>query len=150
MSQTVQADANPTTIPPMSSIHHIGLTVADVEASEAWYQRVLGFERLMIEPHNGGTGYTVLIHRPGTSVDIGLDHHEANERDTFAEHRTGLDHVAINVERRTDLDEWVSHLDQMEVRHGEITDRTEPFTFSTLVFRDPDNIQMELIWLGHG
>lgn len=134
----------------MSSIHHIGLTVSDVEASEAWYQRVLGFERLMLEPHNGATGYTVLIHRPGTSVDIGLDHHDANEGDTFAEHRTGLDHLAINVERRTDLDDWVSHLDRMGVPSGEITDRTEPFAFSTLVFRDPDNIQLELIWLGQG
>ena len=148
MSQALQTEANPAAIPPMSSIHHVGLTVSDVAASEAWYQRVLGFERLILEPHNGGTGYTVVIHRPGTSVDIGLDHHDANEGDTFAEHRTGLDHLAISVERRTDLDDWVTHLDQMGVPTEKITDRIEPFVFSTLVFRDPDNIQLELIWLG--
>ena len=102
----------------------------------------------MLEPHNGGTGFTVLIHRPGTNVDIGLDHHEANEHETFAEHRTGLDHLAINVERRKDLDDWVTHLDNLDVQHGEITDRSAPFRYSTLVFRDPVNIQLELIWLG--
>ncbi len=148
MSEPVQTNSNPAAIPPMSSIHHVGLTVSNVEASEAWYQRVLGFERLILEPHNGGTGYTVVIHRPGTSVDVGLDHHDANEGDTFAEHRTGLDHLAISVGRRTDLDDWVTHLDRMGVPTEKITDRIEPFVFSTLVFRDPDNIQLELIWLG--
>jgi hypothetical protein len=34
------------------------------------------------------------------------------------------------------------------VSSGKICDRTKPFTYSTLVFRDPDNIQIELIWLG--
>jgi glyoxylase I family protein len=148
MGSSVEAETDRRTIPPVSSIHHIGITVSDVEASEAWYRRVLGFERLMVEPHNGGTGFTVLIHRPGTSVDIGLDHHDANEGETFAEHRTGLDHLSINVDRREDLNDWVTHLDHLEVPRGEITDRTEPFPFSTLVFRDPDNIQLELIWLG--
>ena len=137
-------------IPPVTSLHHIGLTVSDVDASEAWYGRVLGFERLVLEPHNGGTGSTVLIHRPGTSVDIGLDHHEGNEGETFAEHRTGLDHLSMNVDRREDLDDWRKHLDRLDNGHGEITDRLEPFQFSTLVFRDPDNIQLELIWIGQG
>ncbi len=27
-----------------------------------------------------------------------------------------------------------------------ITERTEPFPYAILVFRDPDNIQLELIW----
>jgi hypothetical protein len=36
----------------------------------------------------------------------------------------------------------------MGVSSAKITDRVEPFAFSTLVFRDPDNIQVELIWLG--
>src|ERR1700712_3336873 len=133
------------TIPPLAGFHHVGLTVSDVDASEAWYAQVLGCQRLMLEPHNGGTGFTVLIHRPGTSLDIGLDHHDANEGETFAEHRTGLDHLAITVEGRQDLDQWVTHLDQLNVSHGEITDREQPFRYSTLAFRDPDNIQLEFI-----
>lgn len=150
MQNSVLAEPTKGMVPPVTSLHHIGLTVCDVDASEAWYGRVLGFERLVLEPHNGGTGFTVLIHRPGTSVDIGLDHHDSNEGETFAEHRTGLDHVSISVERREDLDDWVRHLDNLGVGHGQITDRLVPFQFSTLVFRDPDNIQLELIWIGQG
>ena len=106
MENPVPTNVDSQTIPPVSSIHHIGITVCDVAASEAWYARVLGFERLMLGPHNGGTGYTVLIHRPGTTVDIGLDHHDANEGESFAEHRTGLDHLSISVARRDDLDDY--------------------------------------------
>ena len=135
------------TVPAVGRFHHVGFTVRDVEASEAWYCRVLGLERLMVEPHHGGNdGYTVVLHRPGTNLDIGLDHHQSNEGERFAEHRTGLDHVAIHVEDREELDRWAAHLDREGVPRGEITEVTQPFPFATLVFRDPDNIQLELIW----
>jgi catechol-2,3-dioxygenase len=57
-----------------------------------------------------------------------------------------LDHVAIHVERREDLDRWAEHFDRLSVSRGQITDASEPFPYATLVFRDPDNIQLELIW----
>lgn len=133
--------------PALGRLHHVGLTVNDVVASEAWYCRVLGLERLSVEHHNGGSGHTVLLHRPGGDLDIGLDHHPSHEGDRFEEHRTGLDHVSIHVEERADLDLWAAYLDWLDVRRGEITDVSEPFPFATLVFRDPDNIQLELIWV---
>ena len=34
-----------TVIGMISGIHHLGLTVRDVNASAAWYERVLGFRR---------------------------------------------------------------------------------------------------------
>ncbi|HEY6389958.1 MAG TPA: VOC family protein [Bryobacteraceae bacterium] len=74
---------------PLGGFHHIGITVSDVDASEAWYARVLGFERLVVEPHNGADGYALLMHRPGGHLHIGLDNHKANEGESFAEHRTG-------------------------------------------------------------
>ena len=131
---------------PLGGFHHIGITVSDVDASEAWYTRVLGFERLVVEPHNGADGYALLMHRPGGRLHIGLDNHKANKGEPFAEHRTGLDHLAIHVEQRGDLDRWTEHLDRLDVPHGVITERHEPFPFATLVFRDPDNVQLELIW----
>ena len=30
-----------TSVPALGGLHHIGLTVTDIEASEAWYARVL-------------------------------------------------------------------------------------------------------------
>ena len=134
------------TAPPMGGIHHVGLTVSDVDSSEAWYRRVLGLERVFIEDHNGGTGHTVVMNRPGTALHIGLDYHEAHEGERFAEHHTGLDHLAVHVAERDDLDAWAAHLEALGVPHSPITDRSEPFSYATLVFRDPDNIQLELIW----
>ena len=134
-------------LPPLTGFHHVGLTVRDVEASEAWYARVLGFQRVFVEPHNGGTGYCVVMIRPGTTLDIGLDHHDGNAGEAFGEQRTGLDHLSIAVERREDLDAWAAHLDRVGVAHGEIAQREYgQIACATLCFRDPDNIQLELIW----
>ena len=39
----------------------------------------------------------------------------------------------------------MTKLDELGVAHSGIRDLTEPLPFSTLVFRDPDNIQLEFI-----
>jgi catechol 2,3-dioxygenase-like lactoylglutathione lyase family enzyme len=131
----------------LGGIHHIGLTVPDVETSEAWYMRVLGLTRAFVEPHNGGTGYAVVLHRPGSPLYLGLDKHDANRGERFDEWRTGLDHVAFHVANRAELDAWAEHLDREGVSHSGIAESSEPFPSAVLVFRDPDNIQLELIWL---
>jgi catechol 2,3-dioxygenase-like lactoylglutathione lyase family enzyme len=134
-------------VPPLSHFHHVGLTVRDVERSEVWYRDVLGFVRAFAEPHPGGAGYAVVMMRPGTALDIGLDHHDDNAGEVFKESRTGLDHVSMAVERRDDLDRWAEHFDRLGVARGDVTDcKIGPVTFATLGFRDPDNIQLELIW----
>ena len=142
-----RGDVGRSVTPAVGRIHHVGLTVSDVVVSEAWYCRVLGLERLGVEHHNMGTGHTVLLHRPGGDLHIGLDHHPTHGGERFAEHRTGLDHVSLHVEERADLDLWAIHLDELNAERGEITEVTDPLPFATLVFRDPDNIQLELIWV---
>ena len=135
------------TAPSLGALHHIGLTVPDVEASEAWYTRVLGLERAFVELHHGGgTGYAVVLHRPNTPLFLGLDKHEGNPGDRFDERRTGLDHVSFHVADRAELDAWVEHFGRHGVPHSGVKEFAEPFPFAVLVFRDPDNIQLELIW----
>jgi catechol 2,3-dioxygenase-like lactoylglutathione lyase family enzyme len=134
-----------------NGIHHLALTVTDVEASAAWYQRLLGMDRLPVTfPHYDGeeTGYGVLLVDPRSGTAIGLHTNTANAGEPFDEARTGLDHVSLNVATRADLEVWVTRLDQLGVEHTGIRDQTEPFPFATVVFRDPDNIQLELIALG--
>jgi len=133
-------------MPPLTQYHHVGLTVTDVERSEAWYHDVLEFERLFVEPHHCADGYAVVMRRPGTSLFIGLDYHASNEGERFVEHRTGLDHLAFSVPAREHLDLWVEHLDRLGIAHSEINDRAEPFPCATLIMRDPDNIQIEFMW----
>ena len=136
-----------TAAPVVTGYHHLGLTVSDVDRSEAWYGKVFGFQRAFVEPHNKGSGYAVVMTIPGTSLFMGLDKHDAHEGEQFEAHRTGLDHLAIGVATREDLDRWVEHLDALRVDHSEINEITEPFPAATLCFRDPDNIALELMWM---
>jgi catechol 2,3-dioxygenase-like lactoylglutathione lyase family enzyme len=144
MQPTVEAAPERTLVPRAGGLHHLSLTVTDIEASEDWYRRVLGLERVMVEQHEGG--YAVVLNRPGTPLFIGLHHHARNGAERFDEVRTGLDHLAVHVHERAELDRWVGHLDRLGVPHGQITEATEPFPYALVVFRDPDNIQLELIW----
>lgn len=134
--------------PATTGFHHFSPTVSDVEASATWYQEVLGLQRLPAPfPHYGDEqgGYAVLLMDPASGVIIGLHHHEANAGETFHETRTGLDHLAFGVATREHLDTWTSWLDEVGVAHSGVISITEPMPLSTVVFRDPDHIQLELI-----
>ncbi|GAA1847861.1 VOC family protein [Pseudonocardia ailaonensis] len=136
------------TPPPTTGINHFSPTVSDVEASAEWYVRVFGLQRLpMTFPHHGDEqgGYAVLLADPRTGLMIGLHHHEACSGERFDERRPGLDHLAWGVSAREDLDAWAAWLDENGVEHSGVTDKTEPMPYSTVVFRDPDGIQLELM-----
>jgi glyoxylase I family protein len=66
----------------------------------------------------------------------------------FDECRTGLDHISFGVASRDELAAWVATLDELGIQHTGIRDEKEPMPYSTVVFRDPDNIQLELIAFG--
>lgn len=129
-------------------VHHVSLTVTDLAASVAWYQRVFRTERLDITiPHYGReeTGYSVLLPEPRSGLIFGLHTNTGNRGQRFDEAHTGLDHVSFGVSGREALQVWTAWLDELGVEHTGIVDETDPITYSTVVFRDPDNIQLELI-----
>ncbi|MDP8931342.1 MAG: VOC family protein [Actinomycetota bacterium] len=128
-------------IPPLASIHHVAITVTDVARSVAWYKRVFGFEEMGTAPHPGG--YGLLLQLPGVDVVLAIHHHDTNQGEPFAETRTGLDHVGFAVPTRADVEAWRKRFDELGVKQSPITDM-EDFDVSVLVFRDPDNIQLEL------
>lgn len=137
----------PTAQPTITGVHHFSPTVTDIEASIAWYERVFGLERVPVTfPHYGSedSGYAILLTDPRSGLAFGLHHHDANTGEPFLETRTGLDHLALTVPGRQELENWVAHLDALGIEHSGITDMDEPFKYSVLVFRDPDNIQLEL------
>jgi glyoxylase I family protein len=134
-----------TTAPTLSGFHHLGLTVRDIDDSETWYATVLGLVRAFVEPHPTGGGHTVVMTRPGTGLFLGLDHHPQADRQRFDACRTGLDHLALRLDHRSDLDDWVAHLDTLGIQHGPVQVQDEP-SYATLVLRDPDGIPIELFW----
>jgi catechol 2,3-dioxygenase-like lactoylglutathione lyase family enzyme len=149
MVVTTVVSMSDTSAATITGIHHFSPTVSDVEASATWYEQVFSMMRLPVtfEHHEKPeTGYAVLLLDPVSGLVIGLHHNEANEGEPFDEVRTGLDHIGFRVATREALDDWVVKLDGLGVTHTGIRDLTEPIPFSTLVFRDPDNIQLELIY----
>jgi glyoxylase I family protein len=108
---------------------------------------VLGFERAMTVPHAGGFG--IVMHSPDQRVWIVLHHHDANDRRRFSETRTGLDHLCFQVDSYDQLADWRDWLAAQGVEHTPIT-HLDQFDMSALVFRDPDNLQLELITYDSG
>ncbi len=134
---------------PRVGLHHIALTVSNLEASIPWYEKVFNITYQMEVPHQGGTGK--LLADEGRQFIIVLHHHDANGGERFAETRTGLDHVGLLAPSRADLEAWQTHLLECGVAKAAAADRPctqspiEDRSFgSILVFRDPDNIQLEL------
>jgi glyoxylase I family protein len=56
------------------------------------------------------------------------------------------DHVSFGVASRDELRTWAARLDEIRIEHTGIRDEREPFPYSTVVFPDPDNIQLEALW----
>lgn len=138
------------TAPSFSGVHHVAFTVRDLEASVAWYQRV--FSAKVAEarlPHYGRewTGYAELVVELPGGLSIGLHHNEGNQCEEFNEARTGLDHFSLNVETRAGLEAWSEWLDSLGVAHSGIQTAHDPL-YSTVVFRDIDNIQLEVVAFG--
>ena len=132
----------------INGVHHFSPTVSDVEASATWYEQVFSMMRLPIpfaHHEREETGYAVVLIDPVSGLAIGLHHNEANEGEPFDECRTGLDHIGFAVPTRASLDAWAAKLDGLGIAHSGVREISDPMPLATLVFRDPDNIQLEFI-----
>ena len=130
-------------------LHHLALTVTDVDASVRWYEDVFGILFRMDVPHPGGVGK--LLADDDGQLMIVLHHHGTNDGALFGETITGLDHAGFMIPSRGDLEAWQEYLESKGVVRADAADKPltqspiadEPYG-SVLVFRDPDNIQLEL------
>jgi glyoxylase I family protein len=125
-------------MPELMGISHIDLTVSDCERAAAWWQDVVGF--MLVNRTRGETFETrTLVHSSGALVTV-MTHDGTAEMGTFDERRVGLDHLAFRVANRDELQQWMTHLDAKGVTHSDIID----IGFGpTVVFRGPDNLQLE-------
>jgi len=55
--------------------------------------------------------------------------------------------MSFAVAGRADLDAWASWLDSLGVANSGVVDTGDPVPYSVVVFRDPDNIQLELFYM---
>lgn len=132
-------------MPELHAINHVSLTVRDIQASVRWYTDVLGLTELLKDEHPDGAGYGVVLGKPDFSVCVGLHTHDRADRERFSETRTGLDHLSFLAADREELAAWEKRLTDLGVEHSPLNDQG---AYAVVVFRDPDNIQLEFIALG--
>lgn len=126
---------------------HIRLTVTDLVRSRAFYDQLFGWDVAYEVPADaddatkqalgflfGGLIYAV----PGGLVGL---RPVAPGGDAFDENRVGLDHLALSVGSRADLDAAVEALEALGAPHEQVKDLGQVLI---LEFRDPDGIALEL------
>jgi catechol 2,3-dioxygenase-like lactoylglutathione lyase family enzyme len=134
---------------PAGDIHHLRLTVTDVQRSRQFYTSLLGFQVAVDSPPPGdpseAEAFSVLfggVVMVRGSLVMGL-RPVALEGDRFDPDRVGLDHLSFGAASRDDLEQAVRLLDEHGVTHGQIA-RLPSFGIDVLSFEDPDGIQLEL------
>jgi catechol 2,3-dioxygenase-like lactoylglutathione lyase family enzyme len=125
--------------PAITGFGHIDLTVTDGERSAQWWERVLGFQLIATSERSGFSIRSMNL--PGTYFTVQLVTHDNSATDRFDEHAVGLDHLALRVPDRPALEEWAKHFDDLGVEHSGVQEEQGG---PLIVFRDPDNIQLEL------
>jgi catechol 2,3-dioxygenase-like lactoylglutathione lyase family enzyme len=134
---------------PCGDIHHLRLTVTDLQRSREFYTSLLGFQVAVESPPPGHPAEAetfkilfggVVMVRDGLIMGL---RPMAPGTDRFDPDRAGLDHLSFNVPARADLEQAIRTFDEHGVRHGEIT-RLPSFGIDVLPFEDPDGIQLEL------
>lgn len=132
-------------MPKLTSVHHLALTVTDVDRSVPWYERVLDLEELT-RREDPETGLRkVVLGSAGDQFAVMLVQHADTGRRGFDERRTGLDHVAFKVSSVAELGEWEDRLDEFGVSYEPTSPSRTLEGSSVIVLRDPDGIQLE-IW----
>jgi glyoxylase I family protein len=134
---------------PTGAVHHLRLTVTDIERSRAFYTELLGFDVAVESPPpddpSANETFKVLfgglVMTRGNLI-MGL-RPMAPSGDRFDPDRVGLDHLSFSVGSRDDLEDALRLFDERGVGHGEIT-ALPSFGIDVLSFEDPDGVQLEL------
>jgi glyoxylase I family protein len=132
------------------AIHHVRLTVTDIDRPRDFYVRLLGTAPAVDFSDQAGDPavledplriYGGCIFSLGDQL-LGL-RPAAEAGDRFRSTRVGLDHLSLAVGSTEDLQAIAARLDSAGVEHGEITDLAG-FGIAILSVQDPDDINLEL------
>lgn len=128
-----------------TAISHVRLTVTDIARARAFYDSVFGWPVYAEVPAGADPAderYAFLFGGVLYQVGDGLIGLRPVAHDRFDENRVGLDHLALTVAGKADLDAAAALLDSLNVPHGGVKDIGALYI---LEFRDPDNIALELV-----
>jgi glyoxylase I family protein len=128
-------------MPSITGGHHVALTVSDVDRSAEWYCTLLNMQ--VVLKHDGEDVKFRVLADPESGWVLGVRQYATHPVDRFDEFRTGMDHLAFGVATRAELEDWEKELSSRGITFTPIA---ETPIGSVIVFRDPDNIQLEF-WL---
>ena len=122
----------------VTGIHHLTLTVTDVEQSSEWYLRLLG---PAVVVRREAPGWRRIRMAWPSGLVIGVTAHDATPPGEGFDHaRIGLDHVGLACPTEADVRGWAARLDELGMRHGPVED--VPYGWAVTA-RDPDGIPVE-------
>lgn len=125
-------------MPHVAGLHHVALTVSDLDRAQEFWTQVLGLQVLMRTET-----FCALMTGADRVQALFLTTHDGTGEGAFSEFTVGLDHVCLDVGSMEELTAWRRHLEQREVAHS--YQRSEWGHHINL--RDPDNIAVELFVL---
>jgi len=121
---------------PAPFLHHVGLSVRDIDRSADWYARLL--ELTLVAEIDDPAPFKIFMTPHGQAIDLRQDPRVCPE--PFTQTRVGLDHVAFSCNDEAELDAWLALFRSNGVVESGIT--TSPFG-AHLNLRDPDGIPLE-------
>jgi glyoxylase I family protein len=130
-------------MPSITGGHHVALTVSDADRSAEWYCGLLNM-KVALTGDSEDVKFRILAD-PESGWILGVRQYTSPQADRFDEFRTGLDHFAFGVATRAELEDWEKELSSRGITFTPIA---ESPIGPVIVFRDPDNIQLEFFLPG--
>ena len=118
-------------------VHHIALLSSDVERTIRFYQELLGFPLTEVFDNRDYRGSTHFFFDVGNGNGLAFFDFPGLDLGAYAEVLGGLHHLAIAV----DSERWNEIRDRLEAENVEVHLEGE----TSMYFRDPDGVRLELI-----
>ena len=129
-------------MPRIKGIAHVELSVSDLDASAAWYARLLDARETFRAANDTYDIVACALREPHSGMVIAFTQHGRMQDGAFTPRRVGLDHLAFGVADETELLAWRDRLDELGIVHGEIDDYGYGLA---ITLHDPDGIALEFI-----
>lgn len=125
----------------LGGLHHVALSVSDLDKSAAWYTGVLGVVEAFRE--ESPARRAAVFRFPAGGWSVGLVQHANAPSEAFDPTVIGLDHLCFTAGSKDEMRNWARRLDEAGVEHsGPI----EVPPGEILNFKDPDGIALAIFW----
>lgn len=119
-------------------IHHITLTVRNIQESLTWYQSLFGSANIV---NRDGPSWKRLRANWPSGLILGFTEHEGSDSSMYFNHETiGLDHIGLSCADKNEVLTWKARLEELGFEHGPFEEVSYGWAVTA---RDPSNIAVE-------